>query len=181
MIVIISLYVDDLILASTDMNFLTWLKTEFSKRFEIQDFEEASVFLGLEIRRDRSKKLLHLSHERYTEKVLERFGMEASKPVATPMNGPLQTSDIEGEVLRSIPCRQGIGCLIYLCVGTRPNISVLVSRTPEHVEAPTAHTWVAGKRILRYLSGSKGLGILYQGSKPLCPTRYSDSVWEAAR
>ncbi len=177
MIVIISLYVDDLLLAFSDMNFLNWLKAEFSKRFEMQDCGEASVVLGLEIRRDRSKKLLHLSQKRYTEKVLERFGMETSKPVATPMKGQLQPSDIEGEVLDSIPYRQIIGRLIYLSVGTRPDIVVPVSRTSEHVEAPTTQIWVAAKRILRYLSGSKGLGILYQGSKPLCPTGYSDSDW----
>ncbi len=104
--VLISLYVDDLLLASSDMQILRWLKEEFSKRFEMKDCGEASVCLGLEIRRDRKTKSLHLSQKRYAEKVLERFGMAESKPVVTPMNGQLELSDLEGDPFDSSIYRQ---------------------------------------------------------------------------
>ncbi len=81
----ISLYVDDLLLASSDLKFLHWLKTEFCKRFKMEDCGEANTFLGLDVRRDRSKTLLHLSQKRYVGKIPQRFGMADSKPVVTPM------------------------------------------------------------------------------------------------
>ncbi len=59
--VLISLYADDLLLASNDINLLKRLKNEFCKRFKMQDCGQASTCLGFEIRRDRSKKILHLS------------------------------------------------------------------------------------------------------------------------
>ncbi len=52
----IFLYVDDLPLAASDLNFLIQIKHQFCKQFKMEDCGEASVCLGLEIRRDRSNK-----------------------------------------------------------------------------------------------------------------------------
>ncbi len=117
-----SLSVDDLLLASDDINLLKWLKNEFCKRFEKQDCGEANTCLGFEIRRDRSKKILHLSQARYSEKVLERFGILDSKPIVIPMDGQLTLSNVKGEPVHSTLYRQVIGCLMYLAVGTPPDI-----------------------------------------------------------
>ncbi len=173
----ISLYVDDLLLASSDLKFLFWLKAEFNKRFKMEDCGEASICLGLEIRRDRPKKLLHLSQQRYAEKILHRFGMEDSKPVVTPMEGQLLQSDIEGEPFDSSKYRKAVGSLMYLAVGTRPDISFAISRLAQYVESPTQKLWVAIKRVLRYICGTKNTGIMYSSSSSLYPVGYSDSDW----
>ncbi len=65
----------------------------------MEDCGEASVCLGIKIRRDRSKKELHLRQSRYAAKVLERFGMASSKPVVTPMDGQIEPQDIKGELV----------------------------------------------------------------------------------
>ncbi len=92
----ISLYVDDLLLTASDLNFFLQIKQQFCKQFKMEDCGEASVCLGLEIRRDRSNKRLHLSQSRYAEKVLERFGMALSKPVVTPMDKQLEQQASRG-------------------------------------------------------------------------------------
>ncbi len=53
---LISLYVDDLLLAASDLDFLLQIKEQFCKQFKMEDCGEESVCLGLEIRRDRTKK-----------------------------------------------------------------------------------------------------------------------------
>ncbi len=78
----------------------------------MEDCGEADICLGLEIRRDRSKKLLHLSQKSYAEKILLRFGMEDSKQVVTPMDGQILQSDIEGAPFDSSKYRQAVGSLI---------------------------------------------------------------------
>ncbi len=65
---LISLCVDDLLLAATDLNFMLQIKPQFCTQFKMEDCREASVCLGLEIRRDCSNKRLHLSQSRYAEK-----------------------------------------------------------------------------------------------------------------
>ncbi len=60
-------------------------KAELRKRFEMKDLGEARVCLGIEITQDRANRTLHLSQQKYSESVLERFGMHNAKPVPTPM------------------------------------------------------------------------------------------------
>jgi len=175
--VIIALYVDDLVLACSDRQLLDWLKEEFCKRFEMKDCGEVRVCLGLEIVRDTSKVTLHLSQQRYVDKVLERFDMTDAKPVVTPMHTQISAADIEGELVDSTLYRSAVGSLMYLAVGTRPDIAFAVGRLAQHVEKPTKSLWVAVKRVLRYIAGTRSVGILYQGSISLTPIAYSDSDW----
>ncbi|CAA7058388.1 unnamed protein product [Microthlaspi erraticum] len=61
--VILSLYVDDILLAGNDMEFLITIKQWLSSHFEMKDMGEAEYILGVKIHRDRSRKLLVLSQE----------------------------------------------------------------------------------------------------------------------
>ena len=49
------LYVDDILLASSDVSLLLETKKFLSSKFDMQDLGEASFVLGIEIHRDRSK------------------------------------------------------------------------------------------------------------------------------
>jgi len=64
------------------------MKNMLSDRFEMKDLVQANVCLGLEITRDRKQRKLWLTQQAYMEKIVERFGMTDSKPVATPMEEP---------------------------------------------------------------------------------------------
>uniref|UniRef100_A0A2N9HSX5 Reverse transcriptase Ty1/copia-type domain-containing protein n=1 Tax=Fagus sylvatica TaxID=28930 RepID=A0A2N9HSX5_FAGSY len=84
-ILILSLYVDDILLAGNDMDSIVTTKKWLSSSFEMKDMGEANFVLGVKITRDRSKKLLSLSQGTYIKKILERFHMHNSKPIDTPM------------------------------------------------------------------------------------------------
>lgn len=175
--IIIALYVDDILLASSSRDMLDELKAEFSKRFEMKDCGRARVCLGLEILRNPSKGLLHLNQSRYAEKVLERFGMENASPVVTPMQAQISVGDTETEPIDSTLYRKAIGSMMYLAVGTRPDIAFAVGRLAQFVEAPTKALWVAVKRVLRYIAGTRDFGLMYRASATLAPVGYSDSDW----
>ena len=55
------LYVDDILLASSDVNLLNDTKRLLSTNFDMKNFREASFVLGIEIYHDRSRNLLGLS------------------------------------------------------------------------------------------------------------------------
>ena len=59
--VILSLYVDDILLAGNDKSFVMAIKEWLSSNFEMKDMGEAAYILGVKITRDRSKNLLALS------------------------------------------------------------------------------------------------------------------------
>ena len=78
-----SLYVDDILLASNDMEMIIVTKGWLSSNFEMKDMGEADYILGVKILRDRLKKLLGLSQQTYVKKVLEHFQMHNCKPIDT--------------------------------------------------------------------------------------------------
>jgi hypothetical protein len=57
------LYVDDILLASSDVHLLLEIKDFLSSHFDMKDLGEASYVLGIEIHRDRRKGVLGLSQK----------------------------------------------------------------------------------------------------------------------
>jgi hypothetical protein len=53
--VLLILYVDDILLASSDIDLLLETKKFLSSRFDMKDLGEASFVLGIEIHQERSK------------------------------------------------------------------------------------------------------------------------------
>ena len=147
----IALYVDDLLLATKTMRQISWLKKMLSDRFEMKDLGEAKVCLGLEITTDRKAKKLFLTQESYMQKIVEKFGMSDCKPFATPIDEPksskerleLVSEDDENAV--GVPYREAIGSLMYLMIGSRPNIAFAVGKVARFCESPETKHWFAGK------------------------------------
>ena len=58
----------------------------------MNDIGETSYVFGMKIVRDRVKRLLGLSQKTYIKKMLERYHMQDSKPMDTPVNKSLSLS-----------------------------------------------------------------------------------------
>ena len=82
---ILSLYVDDILLAGNDKEMIVATKAWLSSNFEMKDMGEARYVLGVKIFRDHSRKFLGLSQETYIRKILEWFHMQGCKPIDTPI------------------------------------------------------------------------------------------------
>ena len=79
------MYVDDILLASSDLGILHETKKFLSKNFEMKDMDEATYVIGIEIFRDRSHGILGLSQKAYIERALERFKMENCSASVAPI------------------------------------------------------------------------------------------------
>jgi hypothetical protein len=79
------LYVDDILLASSDVSLLLETKKFLSSNFDMKDLGEALFVLGIEIHQDRRKGVLRLSQKAYLEKVLKKFSMHACNPTPAPI------------------------------------------------------------------------------------------------
>lgn len=175
-IVIIALYVDDLLIACSKMSKLNEIKAELSKRFRMKDLNEARKCLGFEISRDTETGKMFLSQSKYAQKVISRFGMESAKGCLTPMEVGLNLEQ-ESESAVDAPYREAIGSLMYLMVGTRPDIAFAVSKLAKYVENPTVTQWKAVKRLLRYVIKTMEYGIWFCADNALEPFGYVDSDW----
>ena len=64
-VVILTLYVDDMLIMGNDRSRLKAIKEELASRFQMTDLGEVQDFLGLDITRDRLKRLIFINQSRY--------------------------------------------------------------------------------------------------------------------
>jgi transposase InsO family protein len=187
-LLIISLYVDDLLLASSSLTELNRVKAELSSCFEMEDLGEARYILGIQITRDRASRTLTICQSGYTLEVLKRFNMQDCDAVSTPM---MQEKLIPADESRSTLLdedgkkryQSAVGALMYASQATRPDITYAVTALSQFSSKPTEEHWKAVKRVLRYLRGTPHYGLTYRGetSRSQSPTLtlsgYCDSDW----
>ena len=65
------------------------------------------------------------------------------------------------EVLR-VPYKEAIGCLMFIFLLTRPDITYVVNHAAKFCENLRNIHWTAVKRIMRYLHGTLDYGLIYQ-------------------
>ncbi|CAL1375783.1 unnamed protein product [Linum trigynum] len=171
----VCLYVDDLIYTGTSQRMIEEFKSAMMKEFEMTDLGLMKYFLGIQVKQSPGE--IFISQEKYTEDMLKRFHMATCKPISTPMtlNEKLQRNDgaenVDGKLYRSL-----VGSLIYL-THTRPDICHSVSLISRFMNEPSKLHFAAAKRILRYLQGTKKLGLTYKKEAESKLTGYTDSDW----
>ena len=69
-----------------------------------------------------------------------------------------------------------VGSLMYL-TATRLDMMHAISLISRFMETPKDSHWQAGKRILRYVKGTNGFGILYIANDDFKLVGYTDSDW----
>ncbi|KAM8702491.1 hypothetical protein ACLKA7_001822 [Drosophila subpalustris] len=82
-IIIVSLYVDDLIVATNDAQMLKNLKSELSSNFQMKDLGKLSYCLGIEFNQNKEKKSFSMSQPKYIEDLLKQFNMQDCKTTST--------------------------------------------------------------------------------------------------
>lgn len=176
--IIIVLYVDDILLASSSLKALETVKRSFSGEFEMKDVGEVNQFLGLTVERDLAKKTLRIHQRGYFESLLQRFEMTESKPISTPMENRLRLPKGCEEKRTSKPYRELVGCLMYASLATRPDLSAAVNYFSQHQVCPNEDHWVHLKRILRYVKETLDVGLIFKDDDQGAMLEvYSDADW----
>ena len=167
------LYVDDGLVAAHDKKLLDDLVAYLKNNLELKTMECES-FLGFQVKRNRREQTTSLTQTHYVEKILERFKMSDCKPVSTPEEVGVFNSEGSPLLGPEYPYKEAIGSLLYLVTCTRPDIAHAVS-IASRTDKPTMAHWQLIKRILRYLAGTKGYGIVYKRVKLPELIAYSDA------
>lgn len=158
--IVLVLYVDDGLICGKDLDSVDRLLHAMSAAFDIKH-GDVTCFLGMEIQRNRRERSLRLHQSAYVKTLLECFDMANCNPVKTPAEkGQQLTRPIAEEREQpNFPYRKVVGALMYLAIGTRPEIGYIVGMLSRYLDRPTIDHWSAAKRVLRYLAGSIGVGI----------------------
>jgi hypothetical protein len=165
--VILAVHVDDILALADSPELMKLAKEELQQGFPIKDLGEVKQLLGLEIFRNRAKRLVTISQSNYIKSIISRFGLENAHTSATPMdpNVKLRAVTENDEEITDVKYQEAIGSLIYAAIGTRPDISYAVQALSQFNTKHTQTHWTAVKRVFRYLKGTANYGITYGGSR----------------
>jgi hypothetical protein len=96
--------------------------------------------------------------------------MDKAHPFSTPMivrsldvtKDPFQPLECDSEILvPKVPYLSAIGALMYLSTHTRPDIAFAINLLASYSSCPTRSHWNGIKHILRYLQGTKDMGLYF--------------------
>lgn len=151
-IIFLFVYVDDILIASKDCTMIRGI-IEILKSWFVKDLEEAKCYLGIEILKNREN--FCLSQFNYIKNLLMKFGMAVCKTSSTPMaNGNKLTVGDSGKNDNTSPYRELVGSLMYLALGTRPDIAHTVSVLSQFNCSHEKKHWIAARHVLRYLKNT---------------------------
>ena len=141
----------------------------------MKNLGDLKYFLGIEVLR--SGKGIFISQRKYVLDLLAKTEMLDCKPADTPIiqNHGLQL------VKGATPTNRGryqrlVGKLIYLS-HTRPDITYAVGVLSQFMHGPQEEHWEAALRVVRYLKGTVGHGVLFRKNGHLDIHGYTDADW----
>jgi hypothetical protein len=140
-ILIVILYVDDITLMGSSLEHIKRVKSSLSEHYEMTDLGEIQSYLGIRIVCDRPNRCIEIDQCGYIEETLQRFGMQNANSHSTPLpsgadehlvkyNGEASQSDIKH--YQSL-----IGSLLYIQIGTHPDIAFAVSHLAQYAANPS--------------------------------------------
>jgi transposase InsO family protein len=183
---VVVIYVDDILITGDDNPAIQKFREQISQRFKMKDLGELNWILGMAITRDKDTGDVIMSQKAYTEDILKRFKMDQCKPTTSPASSDNRrlsksdspTTDAERAAMRSVPYKSAVGSLMYLTVGTRPDIAAAVSEAARFMANPGRKHWEAVKQIFRYLRGTSSAVLRFRGGHDTVElVGYADADW----
>lgn len=174
---IITLYVDDLIIATTDQELLDCILRDFANRYTIK-VTDLSVYLSQRIRWAEDKVMI--DQKSYTERLLRECNLHEANRSTNPNIRPANMKQGPGSEVgltrdQASECRRRVGELLWLQRTVRPDISFPLLRVCSMMQAPNSFTMMGVKKILRFLRGTVDKGLSIHSGGEL--VGYVDSDW----
>lgn len=175
-ILVLLVYVDDIIISNSSSNATEQIIEFLKSKFRLKDLGKLKYFLGLEVAQ--SEAGISICQRKYAFDLLAEYGVLGCKPITTPIdyNHRLNKATDTDQLANATNYRQLVGKLLYLTF-SRPDISYAVHILSQYMDKPTQSHLHAAFRVLKYIKGAPGKGILLSSRSSLQLKAYSDSDW----
>ena len=176
-IVIGIIYVDNMLFCGPNKAVVDAIKAQFMHKWECRDLGEPNEFLHMRI--TRKGCTIHLDQCAYLQKVVECCSMLNAKSASTPLlagyYAAKNTEPVDAD-LRS-HFQMVIGSLLYLMLGTRPDIAFAVMHLSHHAATPSQDHLSKALYICCYLIGTSMYSLVYNGGSSAGLSACTDSDW----
>ncbi|KAJ6003561.1 hypothetical protein N7522_006253 [Penicillium canescens] len=165
---VVSVYVDDFLVAAANTHEIEIVQQALQTEFRLNDLGTPRSFLGIQFDYHVDGSVSIHQHQ-YIQKVLSDFGMESCQPKSTPMNPKHILNHRPDEEPPDEEAKSryatAIGSLMYLMVGTRPDIAFALGMLSRFTAQPQSHHQVALQRLLRYIKATQSHRITYRSGQ----------------
>ena len=170
------IYVDDALFCGPNKAVVDSIKVQFMRKWECRDLRELNEFLPIHI--TYKGRTIHLDQSTYLQKVIERCGMLNVKSASTPLPaGYYATKNTEPiDVELHSHFQMVIGSLLYLMLGTRPNIAFVVTHLSCHSVNPSQDHLSKMLYICCYLIGTSKYSLVYNGGSGAGLTAHQENL-----
>ncbi|GJV22554.1 retrovirus-related pol polyprotein from transposon TNT 1-94 [Tanacetum coccineum] len=172
-LLLVQIYVDDIIFASTNTALCNEFANQMTTKFKMSMMGQMSFFLGLQI--SQSPRGIFLNQSKYASEIIKKYGLLTSDSVDTPMVEKNKLDeDLQGTPVDATLYRGMIRSLMYL-TSSRPNLIYAVCLCVRYQAKPTEKHLNAVNRIFRYLKRTINIGLWYSKDTDMYLTAYSDA------
>ncbi|GJV21888.1 retrovirus-related pol polyprotein from transposon TNT 1-94 [Tanacetum coccineum] len=172
-LLLVQIYVDDIIFASTTPELCDQFFKIMCSQFKMSTMGKISFFLILQI--SQSPRGIFINQSKYALESLKKYGMKSSDPVDTPMVEKSKLDeDTQRKAIDPTHYRGMIGTLMYL-TASRPDLTFVVCMCARYQAKPTEKHLHAVKRIFKYLRGTVNLGLWYLKNSSITLTAYANA------
>ena len=164
-----------MIITVNDDKSITAVKDFLGSRFKLKDLDHLKYLFGIEVARPKTG--ISINQRKYTLVILKETSLLGVKPAKFPMEQNLKLDPSVGDLLETpTHYRNLIGKLLYMTI-IRPEISFSANTLSQFMHEPRKPHLEVILRILRYLKGSPGQGLLFPSHNDLGLIGYCDADW----
>lgn len=180
---IMGIWVDDCVICARSEQ-LGARYNEMSAMFEMKNLGQIRKCLGMEICVDIGRSIRVTQHK-YTIEILEEFGMFDCSTRHTPLDPSIELKEsmmppsgsAEQAKASKFPYRRLVGKLMYLMLGSRPDLARSVGVLSRFTHNPSLQHILGAKHVLRYLAGTIHYGLKFVSQPDLSLKAFSDADW----
>ncbi len=133
----------------------------------------------MRITRDRKARKIFIDQKPYLEKVVKRFGMlnctRADTPLPSGFKPAINTAEVDPQLRTKY--QQVIGSLLYLSLGTRPDIAYAVIKLAQYSSNPSVAHYKAALTVVRYIAWTPDYRLVFDGKANDGLCCWADSDW----
>ena len=169
----VGIYVDDVIYFSESRQVEQHFEEAFKSKIDIEFNGQIGFFLGINhtcIRHDDGNVSIHMSQEAFIDSIANIANLSdpnMSYP-KTPYRSGLPVDKLQSitpsntdQLTLTKTMQQLVGCLNWLAISTRPDIATITNILSKYTSNPTQQHIDHAKYVIKYLIGSKDLGITF--------------------
>lgn len=164
-------YTDDTLGGSSSGEEEKRAKKEIGSKFRVKETDSIQFALGMRLTYDPDAGTATLSMDSYFDRLLTSHGFLDLTPKSTPFPPGLSLSlsqspqsDEERHFMQDKPYAEIVGALQFAQAACRPDIAYACNVLSRFTRDPGRAHWNALVHLLRYIVGSKDLGIVYTAS-----------------